>query len=170
MLFRSFLAHLRQREAGLAQSDRAWSAMKKAWCCKHKQLGCSSTSTSTKLPTTEPFQCYQGLEMAHSGWSPEKQVWCCVNKKLGCTTTTLTTQAVGPHYQCAASSTSWEKWPAKQREWCCAKRGIGCTTTAGPRARDGNGGLAVLQPQLQRLSEHLQPDLDAIGEIGRAHV
>jgi len=65
--------------AGLARWQDGWSEKKKAWCCKHEQRGCQSTTTSMI-----PFDCKAGLAKAATGWSDSKKDWCCRHRSVGC--------------------------------------------------------------------------------------
>jgi len=68
-----------------------WTATKRAWCCKHKQTGCTASTTravflSKSMPDPMDFDCSEGLDLM-SLWTPAKTNYCCAYKNVGCPNT-----------------------------------------------------------------------------------
>jgi len=78
------------------QCDRAnlWSLTKQRWCCEHRGVGCSSTTTvmvpaaTHPVTTFLPYDCnadfrdnYQYLVRK---WHVGKRAWCCAHARRGC--------------------------------------------------------------------------------------
>jgi len=92
----------------------SWSFHKLGWCCLHRGIGCSTTSTAA-------FRC-EGNPL---DWEPGKQAWCCLSEKIGCATTT---QAL---YDCELGEEHWKcGWPTAKKEWCCKNAGKACVKKA----------------------------------------
>jgi hypothetical protein len=60
-----------------AKLEEDWDSKQKEWCCKHKQVGCATT-------TEFEFNCVGAFSNWQQAWSDEKKKWCCENQGLGC--------------------------------------------------------------------------------------
>mmetsp|Transcript_535 Transcript_535/g.1083 ORF Transcript_535/g.1083 Transcript_535/m.1083 type:complete len:761 (-) Transcript_535:69-2351(-) len=83
--------------------QRAWSSMKKGWCCVHAGVGCTSSARSSPTAATvieqvagteAEFNCATGFATWSWGWSSEKKRWCCDNEGKGCSEPTPNSQTL----------------------------------------------------------------------------
>jgi len=132
-----------------------WSSAKKAWCCAHRSLGCTTSTTG------EQYHCSHAE--GASSWSTEKLAWCCHHKEVGCqgeeaydcTMATAWQSWSEAHklwcfehstfatlHQCNVTDRKWnagwpedkqawcchydQRWSQYKREWCCQRQGIAC--------------------------------------------
>mmetsp|Transcript_63659 Transcript_63659/g.207746 ORF Transcript_63659/g.207746 Transcript_63659/m.207746 type:complete len:515 (-) Transcript_63659:55-1599(-) len=132
-----------------------WSSAKKAWCCLHRRLACTTSTTD------EQHDCSH--EGGASSWATEKLAWCCHHKQMGCqgeeaydcTMATAWQSWSEAHkrwcfehsrfstlHQCNVTDRTWnagwpedkqawcchydQRWSQYKREWCCQRQGIAC--------------------------------------------
>jgi len=70
----------------------AWSPMKFAWCCQHKEKGCTTPppttarATSSRPPagSSKAYDCDAGYVNWVAGWSLAKKDWCCKHRDRAC--------------------------------------------------------------------------------------
>jgi len=121
--------------AGFKNWVAGWSETKKTWCCAHKRMGCTITTT---FQTTTTYNCNSDYTPAYSillsRWTPGKRTWCCEHKRRGCTpppttnliptTTVATTTAT---FDCMAAFFNWKRqWGPDKKAWCCKHEKRGC--------------------------------------------
>lgn len=105
-------------DAGHWNWEKGWSDMKKGWCCRHQNRGCSTTTTG------QPYDCQAGLSNWEAGWAPGKKLWCCAVKNLGCQRVEATTPLP---FDCDAGFSNWQSgWSVSKKQWCCAHKSQGC--------------------------------------------
>lgn len=144
-------------------SHIAWPEPKKVYCCRHRGVGCPTTSlpydcsrsSSDNSPqrnvwccryngvgcvttTTKSFDCRAGLANAEAGWSVAKKAYCCEEFGMGphCSRHTKPLATTSLLYDCnAALARADTAWSYSKQAWCCKNEHKGCVSTT-----DGGGG------------------------------
>lgn len=94
---------------------REWSYQRKHWCCRHRSIGCEST-------TSAPFDCKTDYYNWRELWVPGKKAWCCDQFSIGCPASTTPNP-----FDCTAGVDNWAKeWSISKKAWCCENELVAC--------------------------------------------
>jgi len=103
-----------------------WSIGKLEWCCKNKEVGCTTTDGPVQ------FDCEAGAANWEAGWNEQKKDYCC---KMG--------GAKCEKYDCQEGLNNWQNaWPLDKVDWCCTNKGLACAPATTRMPFDCNAGLS----------------------------
>ncbi|CAE7784372.1 unnamed protein product [Symbiodinium pilosum] len=122
--------------------QRDFSEEKKAYCCSHHQVACSSKMQGSEVDTAEApashnvtFSESDCREDPVEHWSEAKKDWCCKNTQLGCAKSGEVLEAqdaktTSEPFDCQVDP--FEHWSEAKKQWCCSNKSLGCAKEDAP--------------------------------------